>query len=85
MFRQMVKKGGEWTVLELSPEEVKQATEKVRDFNRETWKACLEDAKKLLGAGSSYEQQVELAKVLFNRLSLTSFSVLMSHARTMQG
>lgn len=85
MFRKMVKKGGEWTVMELSPKEVKEATEKVRDFNREAWKASIEDAKKLLGANSSYEQQVELAKILFGRLSMTSFSVLNNHAHTIMG
>jgi len=82
MLRKMVKDHeGRWVVAELSKEEVSEAVQKVREFNREAWRMCLEDAKHLFPDYPS-DKQFEIAKILFDKLAMQSFSVLRSMADT---
>lgn len=81
-MRKIVKSGGRWTVLELSNDEVGEAMEKLRAFNLAAWRMAVEDAAKL---ANNPAERMELAKILFDKYGMQSFSVLKNHSDNIMG
>jgi len=88
MLRKIVKSEGDWTVMELSPDEVLVAFTQVRKFNMQAWKDAMADASEILTElklPTDSKSVVELAKVFFDKYAMQSFSVLKNHADNIMG
>lgn len=79
MFRKITKKAGRFSLQVLSDVEVDNAKTAVREFNIQAWKDCLKDAEEL---GATPEGKRAIAIMLFDKLSLQTFSVIKNHADT---
>jgi hypothetical protein len=85
MFRGRNQVDGKWVTQEFSVEEMLDFLTKVSNFNKAAWMRSVQDARDMLAADKpTPENEFELAKVLFDKLGLNTFSVIHNQAQNMR-
>jgi len=85
MFRGRNQVDGRWVTQEFSDDEMQDFLRKVSQFNKLAWAQAMQDTRDMrMAEHVKPENEFELAKVLFDKLGLNTFSVIHNQAQNMR-
>lgn len=86
MFRGRNQEDGKWVTQEFTEAEMGDFLRRVSAFNKEAWKESVRAAVELRESDMlKPEQEFEVAKILFDKLGLNTFSVVNNQSQHMRG